>query len=683
VDANTTKSRGSAATKLYNNASVVSVYEVPMFQGNYLEELQANLYAVDDPSDNNVDDGNAHASNNNAVNVLAPIVHRDLLNVPPVCVFNVSDSTDLGGCSSIVHLDTVRTCRPRSNNDLQNDNPPLSKTSCRSKENNAVAITRIGHITVLTSEGLVLVLELLQKCSILNDADEQMQMQLEMKSIVCFDTGEAGATCACSYLTRSSADEGMSNGRSCISVFTGHGSGIVTLHEVQCENDEPHEHNGNLRNPLEQQLHVSSDSKDSEHDDCAIDSSRFSSDFSRHSRIAPRNTRENNYPVSLCMTGYFDVPVSAVSLFGWHVNGIQVNHHHDDDQHSACENNNYLAVGLSGYASDHHDSPLTGSLEIVELIPARKRWESSKNSIVELREFSVWPHSGMGMADGSMLKRRYENRDGKRGTSNMLYYDEGNPICQIVLCPCEKPCIAVCDENGLVVSAHGVSISDDNDTQASHKCLSWGVTNELNQILLPGPAISIDVIYSDDDGNNNVKLVCCLRDGTVYALPVVSYSAPEGARTTAAAVTVYEDPDINNIRGNNVSGKSDKCVLVHHFAGGMIHYDKFQVGRSKLEKDRRLRPLFLFSRGEGIMEVFTDSILDTEDEYIDDKINDGTVQLLVEYLQGGEANQDSKVWIDAKKECSEIYCENIIESLAAGTGFDAFRRLLLDLRREQ
>jgi len=454
---------------------------------------------------------------------------------------------------------------------------------------------------------------------------------------------------------------------------------------VQCENDE---HNGNLRNSLEQQLHISSDSKDYEYDDdCAIDGSELSNDFSRHSHIVRRNSQGNNWQASLCMRGYFDVPVSAVSLFGWQVNGTQVNHHYhpdDDDQQFARENNNYLAVGLAGYASDRHDSPLTGSLEIVELIPARKRWESNNNSIVELREFSVWPHSGMGMADGSMLKRRYENRGDKRG-SNMDYYDEGNPICQIVLCPCEKPCIAVSDENGLVVSAHSVSISDDNDdTQASHQCLSWGVTNELNQILLPGPAISIDVIYSDDGGKTNVKLVCCLRDGTVYALPVVSYSAPEDARTTTAAVTVYQDSDINNIRGNNVSRQADKCVLVHHFSGGMIHYNKFQAGRSnKLAKDRRLRPLFLFSRGEGIMEIFTDSILDTEDEYIDDKIRDGTVQLLVEYLQGGEANQDSNIWIDAKRECSEIIYENIIESLAAGTGFDAFRRLLLDLRREK
>ena len=240
----------------------------------------------------------------------------------------------------------------------------------------------------------------------------------------------------------------------------------------------------------------------------------------------------------------------------------------------------------------------------------------------------------------------------------------------VVPYPCHQPCIAVSDCNGLVASAHTAPTLE--------KHLIWGVANDLNQVLLPAPAISIGVIYTGEI----VKLVCCTLDGTLYVLPIFSLNAsthPEDKKTIAPIV-VYENPDITNICGQNISQNTDKNIFIHNFAAGMIHYVKFKVGNSKSEKDSRLRPLFLFSKGEGVMEAFTHSILDTEDEYIDDCIKDGTVQLLVEYLQGGEANQNSKVWLDAKRECSEIYYEDILKSLASGTGFDAIRRLLLHLR---
>ena len=361
----------------------VSVYEVPMFQGNYLEELNANFYGDED------------CDADDSINVLSPLVHRDLSNVPPAFVLNVS-STELGNCPSIVHMSAVINvnfkmkedeCSPSSFH-ITDDGRTSSDTEER---------VVIGHITILTSEGLVLILEL-HKLPNMKSKD-----QLQMKTVFCFYTGEAGATCADSYMKRNEESD-----RTCICIFTGHSSGILTLHEVQ------HQHGEDARNASNEQ------SKESDDGNCAM--SALFSNFSLDSLIS-QNSRDNDCEVSICLKGFFDVPISAVSLFGWRRKGVNTGR-----ERLAHESMNYLAVGLSGYSSDRLNSPLTGSLEIIDLVAARKCWQSSKTT-VGLQDFSIWPYPGMGVAEGSTLKRKHKNNDDKR--SSNFNYDEGNPIGHI------------------------------------------------------------------------------------------------------------------------------------------------------------------------------------------------------------------------------------------------------------
>lgn len=240
-----------------------------------------------------------------------------------------------------------------------------------------------------------------------------------------------------------------------------------------------------------------------------------------------------------------------------------------------------------------------------------------------------------------------------------------------------NPSFAATLSEGTVALMHAcVKGSGENDNTST---LSWGIAQEANQLLMSYPCIGTGQVAmtrkSVATGTCAKYVVCCLRGGTVYFIPVMEEQSTAAGQTTD--IVVFSCPDAD-------PESSVTLKYVQGFAAGNI-------------RGQESTPVFIYCWAGGIFDVYTAGLL--ESDPVEDEIQpilrelatNSTVQLLVDNLIS--MNETDKLleqdaWRKAREECIATEqmadIDSIMEDILnpTSTKYTALRSLLLDLSRE-
>jgi len=294
--------------------------------------------------------------------------------------------------------------------------------------------------------------------------------------------------------------------------------------------------------------------------------------------------------VALCWRGRFDDPIRSVSSPGWgsprrDKGALLV----VGTERRLRENANQDTMSGMFPSTPHHSLSPAISLEVINATLAEKYWCQIKNSevgqsevlsefspnggnCVSMYDCSIWPAAGKEIKDGWIRGSLRRGVDPKDGLYSMLGLQRTSVTNQICCFEGPDSCFAAASSDGTVTISHYIPGK------------SWGIMEEDNQIMLSQRCIGMGTFdyggnKSDFDGDvpgARRYVVCCLRGGTIYLVPVLENGAsnPTLGQSDVTVFAVPVDPD----------GDDDGLVrFVQNFTAGVaqvVHW-KDRIGTDK------------------------------------------------------------------------------------------------------
>jgi len=215
---------------------------------------------------------------------------------------------------------------------------------------------------------------------------------------------------------------------------------------------------------------------------------------------------------------------------------------------------------------------------------------SDDGPVVPLGDCGVWPAPGREMKDGwtrGARRRGVDPRDELYDRLGVRPSSVTNRIC----------CFEGLNQSFVSASSDGtVAISHYNPENGS-----WGIMEE-NQFMFFQRCIGIGTVDYGHRGNANSAeryVMCCLRGGTVYLVPVEEFRTGTSARATQRrAITMFAAP-------SDADGNEDGAVrFVQTFAGGMARCRREDVHVDGESSDSMVKSVALVGWPGGNIDVF-------------------------------------------------------------------------------
>lgn len=248
------------------------------------------------------------------------------------------------------------------------------------------------------------------------------------------------------------------------------------------------------------------------------------------------------------------------------------------------------------------------------------------------------------------------------------------------------------------------SASSDGTVAISHynPSIGWGVMEEDNQFLLFQRCVgmgALDYGHMDVTNQHDARryVVCCLRGGTMYLVPVAeqhALSTPKDSvdQNIISMFSVPVDPN---------DGDDDGLVrLVQNFTAGMARVmcwkdlwssERSQMTGSCSSDGTKMKSVAMVGWPAGIVDVYEvappESIRDANDALFREIVDEGVAVKLVKLLLEIERKHtllSTELWCKAWDEC---HCTNDLDAILHGiketNNFAAIRSLLLDLASQK
>ena len=223
---------------------------------------------------------------------------------------------------------------------------------------------------------------------------------------------------------------------------------------------------------------------------------------------------------------------------------------------------------------------------------------------------------------------------------------------------------------------------DDGNNNNDHSTMKWGVSDDNHMALLSFPAIGAGFLRFQ----RKLHLVCCLRGGTVYLLPIHPQHNKENKETGNDTVTVFRRPlqDPDTADDHHVLHPHQQTQYHPHdsqqFDGSLYYLQSFACGNIHKRNDTTTNnnnnnnngndgiPIVVYVGPAGIMDVYACGLYHHHNDRLATKLlleqllENGVLRTVLEMLQspfhdniGLQQNEDNPdlaaLWKNAMKEC--------------------------------
>ena len=152
--------------------------------------------------------------------------------------------------------------------------------------------------------------------------------------------------------------------------------------------------------------------------------------------------------------------------------------------------------------------------------------------------------------------------------------------------------------------------------------LSWGISSDENKVVLPQPVCGMGLLNNTNDacgngGNSGNSIVACLRDGTVFVIPVIPLDDSNSNNNNNSItgdcngsrfedIVMFKLPQDPDSSGNNSSSSDPTVCYTQGFTAGYIRVRDWGSGDPDLEKkdwiSGRLVPVFFHAWPGGVID---------------------------------------------------------------------------------
>lgn len=199
----------------------------------------------------------------------------------------------------------------------------------------------------------------------------------------------------------------------------------------------------------------------------------------------------------------------------------------------------------------------------------------------------------------------------------------------------------------------------------------WGVASDADQLLFSYPVIGMGRIVVDHEDNKKEYLVCCLRAGTCYLIPIAPTTSTESPE-------IVVDDDIVCVSYPHDIDADTTNLYVQEFTAGMLQNDN--------NKNKVLGVLVYVWPG-GVVDIYSIELLlhqavpvappSQEDQLLQELIQQGCLNMTLKSLDGQYPVEFEyrELWDASKKELSDE--KDVPKSMEDLKGFPALQALLL------
>eukprot|EP00980_Cylindrotheca_fusiformis_P016804 scaffold5064_cov121-Cylindrotheca_fusiformis.AAC.18 len=348
---------------------------------------------------------------------------------------------------------------------------------------------------------------------------------------------------------------------------------------------------------------------------------------------------------SMQWKGLMQTPIRSITPFGQH-------NRMDDDEGMS-------SLVVTGDATDTgtYMNSTASMVDVLELDfkVFRKKFISNNRQHISLEPYLQLPTFGMELVDSATngcrsLLRKVSNLPSK-GTDVTIRFHDG------------RQC-------GVALSDGSVAILS-SQTELRHASSSWGITNDVHQLLFSYPVVGCGHIHMDDIH----YMACCLRAGTCFMIPLsalekgivaVPYPHDVDLDCTSLYIQGFTSGELRvSSTGNGGSRSCTLPILVYAAAGGLdvyscgLVYPKVKDVRK--EKEQAEQRIFLKKTLESDLLPLVVKIMNQME-------NDDTDALW----------QDSR-WKAAHSEVKALpsFSESITAEQLSGHSFSSLKNLLI------
>ena len=301
----------------------------------------------------------------------------------------------------------------------------------------------------------------------------------------------------------------------------------------------------------------------------------------------------------------------------------------------------------------------------------RQQHNGQRRQLMDLLPFTVWPEIGFQSVDPVHVQPALQN---KSDAASLQQQTRSVPFGSNLMAACPNA-VAAALFDGSVGVLHSLvqetndndkDNDDDGDRQSSPSpSLQWGIAHKANRVVLSHPSIGLGFLQYQE--RNHV--VCCLRAGTIYLLPIVdklptSSSSSDDDDNQYPPVTVLYRPIPHDPETNLQQLHEDPLLFhLHSFACGNLVWDATATDHQEQSNNSASLPIVVYVGPAGLMEVYVCGLSSccqqqqepppvVQEMVLEEMLANGTVQQLIDTLHSPNHDElNHEIWTRARAEC--------------------------------
>ena len=290
----------------------------------------------------------------------------------------------------------------------------------------------------------------------------------------------------------------------------------------------------------------------------------------------------------LVWAGQLDAPIRSLSSLG---DGALSS---SEDAELVRFQQTHIAIGLAQRADSTRDNPLLSAssslppslaIEVVDALQAESEWQRDRSKRdntddmspqsrgldpVNLCDLCTWPGVGMEIRDGSMISE-LQNGSGSGYKASRIDEDMVRGFC-----------LGLKNTPGFAIAVSDGTVAVSRIVKQSNGLVAWGVVDNQDQIFLPGPPIGMGIFSGGAAGSS---LAYCLQGGLVFVASEINSNTG-----SVPQIISYQCPF-------ELEGDGDDAVrFAHGFIAGNIVVAGWEASTCM--------PILGFSWAGGLMDIF-------------------------------------------------------------------------------